>query len=105
MSSTDKFVLINYPLNDITEINEFNGVLYPKNTYYFCYEDNHVYKKIDEQKWGSIIQERRQCEKLSIELTDANKRLHEILMPSLISYFRSQPADEISSCSDEEYYS
>ena len=31
MSSTDKFVFINYPLNDITEINEFNGVLYPKN--------------------------------------------------------------------------
>ena len=29
MSSTDKFVFINYPLNDITEINEFNGVLYP----------------------------------------------------------------------------
>ena len=30
MSSTDKFVFINYPLNDITEINEFNSVLYPK---------------------------------------------------------------------------
>ena len=90
-------------LTVITEIYEFNGVRYRKNTYYFCYEDNHVYKKIDEHKWGSIIQEHRQCEKLSIELTDANKRLHEILMPSLISYFRSQPADEISSCSDEKY--
>ena len=53
MSSTDKFVFINYPLNDITEINEFNGVLYPKNTYYFCYEDNHVYKKIGINKFSS----------------------------------------------------
>ena len=93
MSSTDKFVFINYPLNDITEINEFNGVLYPKNTYYFCYEDDCVYKKINDHKWQELKQTPHNGY-LVINMRDINNRRHQILMPSLISHFRTQPAEQ-----------
>ena len=88
---TSEFDLIYDPPNDITEIYEFNGVRYPKNTYYFCYEDNCVYMKIDKDKYVKIKQYYREIY-LSIVLTDANKRKHEIHKNKLIRYFRSQAA-------------
>ena len=90
-----KFDFINYSLNDITEIYEFNGVRYPKDTYYFCYDDDCVYVKIDKDKWIKNRQYYRGSY-LSTELTDKNKRHHKILMNELIRYFRSKPDEKVS---------
>ena len=89
-----KFQFINHALNDITEIISFNDVLYPNNTYYFCYEDDCVYKKINEHRWQKIKQYHHQGY-LRIGLSDANGIRHEILMPSLIKKFRTQKTKQV----------
>ena len=92
---TSEFDFIDWSINDITEINKFNGVLYPKDTYYFCYDDDCIYKRIDKETYGRIRQYYRGLY-LSIKLTDANERHHEIHLNELIKYFRSQPDEEVS---------
>ena len=95
-----KHQFINHAPNDITEIISFNDIIYPNNTYYFCYEDDCIYKKHNDHKWLKMKQTPH-CGYLVIKLTDINHNRHEILMPSLIKHFRTQPAEQVAEQDDE----
>ena len=93
MKASGKYHYLDHAPNDITEIISFNDAVYPNDTYYFCYEDDCVYKKINDHRWQEIKQTPHQGY-LVINMRDINNRRHQILMPSLISHFRTQPAEQ-----------
>ena len=93
MKSPGKYHYLDHAPNDITEIISFNDAVYPNDTYYFCYEDDCVYKKINDHKWQELKQTPHNGY-LVINMRDINNRRHQILMPSLISHFRTQPAEQ-----------
>ena len=93
MKAYGKYHYLDHAPNDITEIISFNDAQYNPNTYYFCYEDDCVYKKINDHKWQELKQTPHNGY-LVINMRDINNRRHQILMPSLISHFRTQPAEQ-----------
>ena len=79
--------------NDITEIKIFNDISYPNDTYYFCYEDDSVYKKHNAHKWYKLKQTLN-AGYLRVNMSDINKHGHNLLMHKIISHFRTQPAEQ-----------
>ena len=89
---------MNHPPNDITKITEFNGVEYPPDKYFFCFENNRVVQRVNEHKWR-YLNVTPHTGYLRVPMRDLNKRYHQIYMHKLIKHFRTVPADESS---DEE---
>ena len=80
--------------NDITEILLFNDVAYDANTYYFCYDDDHVYKRFHDHKWQKIKQT-PYGGYLQFCMVDSNQRSHKIYAHKIIKHFRSQAAEQV----------
>ena len=59
-----------------------------------------LYKKINDHKWQELKQTPHNGY-LVINMRDINNRRHQILMPSLISHFRTQPAQQPAEQDDE----
>ena len=89
---------MNHAPNDITKITEFNGVEYPPDKYFFCFENNRVVQRVNEHKWR-YLNVTPHTGYLRVPMRDLNKRYHQIYMHKLINHFRTVPADESS---DEE---
>ena len=86
--------------NDITEIKIFNDISYPNDTYYFCYEDDSVYKKHNAHKWLKLKQTLN-AGYLRVNMSDINKHGHNLLMHKIISHFRTQPSQQPAEQDDE----
>ena len=95
VSSFGKRQYLNHAPNDITEILLFNNVQYNHNTYYFCYEDDCVYKKFNDHKWQKLKQAPH-CGYLRVTLFDTNRRKHNIYMHKLIKHFRTQKTEQVN---------
>ena len=91
---------LNHAPNDITEIISYDDVAYPNDTYYFCYEDDCVYKKINDHKWQKLKQTPHQGY-LIINMADINNRRHQICMHKIIKHFRTKPAEQTTEQDDE----
>ena len=100
MKSPGKYHYLDHAPNDITEIISFNDAVYPNDTYYFCYEDDCVYKKINDHQWQKLKQT-PQSGYLVNNMTDINNNRHKIYMHTLISHFRTQHAQQPAEQNDE----
>ena len=94
VSSFGKRQYLNHAPNDITEILSFNNVQYNYNTYYFCYEDDCVYKKYNDHKWQKLKQSPHSGY-LRVTIFDTNSRKHNIYMHKLIKHFRTQKTEQV----------
>ena len=95
-----KHPYLNHAPNDITEIISYDDVAYPNDTYYFCYKDDSVYKKINNHKWHKLKQTPH-CGYLVISMSDINNRRHQICMHKIIKHFRTKPAEQVAEQDDE----
>ena len=95
-----KYQFINHAPNDITEIISYDDAVYPNDTYYFCYEDDRVYKKINNHKWQKLKQTPH-CGYLIVRMVDTNRRKHNIYMHKIINHFRTQTAEQTTEQDDE----
>ena len=86
--------------NDIVEIISYDDAVYPNDTYYFCYEDDSVYKKINDHKWQKLKQTPH-CGYLIVRMVDTNRRKHNIYMHKIIKHFRTKPAEQVAEQDDE----
>ena len=91
---------LNHAPDDITEIISYDDVVYPNDTYYFCYKDDSVYKRFNDHKWRQVKQTPH-CGYLVINMSDINKRRHQICMHKIIKHFRTQPAEQTTEQDDE----
>ena len=86
--------------NDITEIISYDDAQYNPNTYYFCYEDDSVYKRFNDHKWRQLKQTPN-AGYLIVRMADINNNRHQIYMHKIISHFRTQPAQQPAEQDDE----
>ena len=100
MKSPGKRQYLDHAPNDITEIISFNDAVYPNDTYYFCYEDDCVYKKINDHQWQKLKQT-PQSGYLVSNMTDINHNRHKIYMHKIINHFRTQPSQQLAEQDDE----
>ena len=91
---------LNHAPDDITPILSYNDAVYPNDTYYFCYEDDRVYKKINNHKWYQLKQTPHEGY-LIVTLYDINIRKHKISIHKIINHFRTQPAEQTTEQDDE----
>lgn len=73
--------------DDIVKILKYNNVEYHDNVYYFCYEDDSVYKKLNGDKWHKLKQTLHNSH-LIYQLRDINGNQHAISVNSIIKHFR-----------------
>ena len=92
VSSFGKRQYLNHAPNDITEILLFNDVQYNPNTYYFCYEDDCVYKRYNDHRWQQLKQAPHNGY-FRVTMFDTNRRKHNIYMNKLIKHFRTENAE------------
>ena len=95
-----KHPYLNHAPDDITEIISYDDVAYPNDTYYFCYKDDSVYKKINTHKWQKLKQT-SQSGYLVMNMTDINNNRHKIYMHKIIKHFRTKPAEQVAEQDDE----
>ena len=100
MKAYGKYQYLDHAPNDITEIISFNNISYPNDTYYFCYEDDCVYKKINDHRWYKPKQTTLNGY-LIINMPDINNRRHQIFMHKIINHFRTQPSQQPAEQDDE----
>ena len=86
--------------NDIVEIISYDDAVYPNDTYYFCYEDDCVYKKINDHKWYKPKQSKLSGY-LVINMADINNNNHQIYMHKIIKHFRTQTTEQTTEQDDE----
>ena len=100
MKASGKYQYLDHAPNDITEIISFNDAVYPNDTYYFCYKDDHVYKKINDHKWQKLKQSKLSGY-LVINMADINNNNHKIYMHKIIKHFRTQTTEQTTEQDDE----
>ena len=88
-----RYEFTNSAPNDITEITTFNDVDYAENTYFFCYENDRVVKRINDHRW-QFISEHPHNGYLRVNMRDINGRNHMVYVHKIIDHFRNQPAED-----------
>ena len=100
MKASGKYQYLDHAPNDITEIISFNDAVYPNDTYYFCYEDDSIYKKHNDHKWHKLKQT-PQSAYFTVTLYDINNNRHQIYMHKIIKHFRTQTTEQTTEQDDE----